>query len=107
MIESVADVYGRYPLFMPSSDLLPPGSSSVRRISTAEQNPAHPIDGPRRAGVAAADIHIDTAFSAKASRPQPDPVLEIAREGDTIVVTPLDRLGRSVLHLVTLDAPTA
>ena len=75
------------------------------RVSTAEQNPAHQIDALHRAGVAPDDIHIDTASGAKASRPQLDLVLKkIARSGDTIVITRLDRLGRSVLHLVTLGA---
>jgi DNA invertase Pin-like site-specific DNA recombinase len=75
-----------------------------RRISAAEQNPAHQIDALRRAGVAETDVCIDTASGAKASRPQLDLVLEIARDGDTVVVTRLDRLVRSVLHLVTLGA---
>ncbi|WP_425296442.1 MULTISPECIES: recombinase family protein [Nocardia] len=74
------------------------------RVSTAEQNPDHQIDALHRAGVATDDIHIDTASGAKASRPQLDLVLKIAREDDTIVVTRLDRLGRSVLHPVTLGA---
>ena len=73
------------------------------RVSTAEQNPAHQVNALRRAGVAADNIHIDTASGAKASRPQLDLVLnKIARNGDTIVVTRLDRLGRSLLHLVHL-----
>ncbi|MGV9336651.1 recombinase family protein [Nocardia sp. NPDC003726] len=74
------------------------------RISTAEQNPAHQIDALRRVGVEEDDVYIDTASGAKASRPQLDLALKIARSGDTIVVTRLDRLGRSVLHLVTLGA---
>lgn len=57
-----------------------------------------------RAGVAADDIHLDHASGAKASRPQMDLVLKILRAGDTLVITRLDRLGRSVLHLVTLGA---
>ena len=39
-----------------------------------------------------------------ASRPTLDLVLTIARASDTIVVTRLDRLGRSTLHLVRLGA---
>ncbi|WP_083873310.1 recombinase family protein [Nocardia testacea] len=74
------------------------------RVSTAEQNPAHQIDALRRAGVEPADVHIDTASGAKASRPKLDLVLTLARRGDTIVITRLDRLGRSVLHLITLGA---
>ncbi|GAY11629.1 recombinase family protein [Pseudonocardia sp. N23] len=74
------------------------------RVSTAEQNPAHQIDALHRAGVAADDVHVDHASGAKASRPQLDLVLHLLRAGDTLVITRLDRLGRSVLHLVTLGA---
>jgi len=73
------------------------------RVSTADQNTAHQVDALSRAGVPADDIHIDTASGAKASRPKLDLVLgTIARDGDTIVITRLDRLGRSLLHLVQL-----
>ena len=74
------------------------------RVSTADQNPNHQVDALRRAGVAEKDIYIDHAGGAKASRPELDNVLRILREGDTLTVTRLDRLGRSVLHLVTLGA---
>ncbi|MGA5194057.1 recombinase family protein [Streptomyces exfoliatus] len=56
-----------------------------------------------RAGVHRDNIHIDTASAAKASRPKLD-LLQLLREGDTLKVTRLDRLSRSVLHLVTLGA---
>jgi len=74
------------------------------RVSTAEQNPDHQTDALLRAGVARDDIHVDHASGAKASRPQLDLVLQLLRDGDVLVVTRLDRLGRSVLHLVTLGA---
>ncbi|WP_236052192.1 recombinase family protein [Nonomuraea cypriaca] len=74
------------------------------RVSTADQNPDHQIDALLRAGVDRANIHIDTASGAKASRPKLDLVLQLLREGDTLKVTRLDRLSRSVLHLVTLGA---
>ena len=74
------------------------------RVSTADQNPDHQIDALRRAGVAAKDIYVDHASGAKASRPQLDTVMHILRDGDTLKITRLDRLGRSVLHLVTLGA---
>jgi len=74
------------------------------RVSTAEQNPDHQTDALARAGVARGDIHVDHASGAKASRPKLDLVLRILRDGDVLVVTRLDRLGRSVLHLVTLGA---
>lgn len=74
------------------------------RVSTADQNPDHQIDALLRAGVDRASIHLDTASGAKASRPKLDLVLQLLREGDTLKVTRLDRLSRSVLHLVTLGA---
>ncbi|MEU4344193.1 recombinase family protein [Nocardia sp. NPDC023852] len=69
------------------------------RVSTA-----HQIDALGRAGVEESNIHIDTASGAKSSRPKLDLVLALARTGDTIVITRLDRLGRSVLHLIALGA---
>lgn len=74
------------------------------RVSTADQNPDHQIDALRRAGVTRDDIYVDHASGAKASRPQLDVVLRLLRDGDTLKITRLDRLGRSVLHLVTLGA---
>jgi len=74
------------------------------RVSTVDQNPDHQIDALLRAGVDRADIHVDTASGAKASRPELDIVLKMLRKGDTLKVTRLDRLSRSVLHLVTLGA---
>lgn len=74
------------------------------RVSTADQNPAHQTDALRRTGVADGDIYVDHASGAKASRPQLDLVLRLLRKGDALKITRLDRLGRSVLHLVTLGA---
>ncbi|MFE9328628.1 recombinase family protein [Nocardia sp. NPDC052278] len=67
--------------------------------------PHHQIEALRRAGVDEANIHIDTASGAKSSRPKLDLVLTTtACPWDTIVITRLDRLGRSMLHLVNLGA---
>ncbi|MDQ3850499.1 MAG: recombinase family protein [Actinomycetota bacterium] len=74
------------------------------RVSTAEQNPDHQIDALQCAGVAREHIYVDHASGAKASRPELDNVLRLLRDGDTLKITRLDRLGRSVLHLVTLGA---
>ncbi len=54
--------------------------------------------------MAAENIHIDHAGGAKASRPQLDLVLARLRADDILVITRLDRLGRSMLHLITLGA---
>lgn len=75
------------------------------RVSTTEQNPDHQIDALTRAGVEPDNIYLDHASGAKASRPALDKALASAnREGDQLVITRLDRLGRSVVHLVTLGA---
>jgi DNA invertase Pin-like site-specific DNA recombinase len=48
----------------------------------------------------------DKVFSEKVSsvgqRDQLEPALDYAREGDALVVTKLDRLARSVFHLVAI-----
>ncbi len=74
------------------------------RVSTAEQNPDHQTDALLRAGVTRDDIRVDQASAAKASRPRLNLILRILRDGDVLAVTRSDRLGRSVLHLVTLGA---
>ena len=74
------------------------------RISTVDQNPVHQIDALRRGGVEEDDVYVDVASGAKASRPKFDLVMKLLRDGDTLKVTRLDRLGRSVVHLVTLGA---
>jgi DNA invertase Pin-like site-specific DNA recombinase len=77
------------------------------RVSTAEGNAAAQVDALVRAGVAPEDIHVDTASGARSSRPKLGLVLDRARTGDTVVVTRLDRLARSVPHLVSLGAELA
>ncbi|MGA5069342.1 recombinase family protein [Streptomyces exfoliatus] len=74
------------------------------QVSTADQKPDHQIDALLRVGVDRDNIHVDTASGAKASRPKLDLVIQLLREGDTLKVTRLDRLSRSVLHLVPLGA---
>lgn len=74
------------------------------RCSTAGQNPDHQIDALLHADVPREQIYLDTAGGAKGSRPQFDLLLQMLRAGDTLKVTRLDRLSRSVLHLVTLGA---
>jgi len=69
-----------------------------------EQNADHQVDALVRAGVAERDVHVDVASGAKASRPELDLVLQPLRDGDTLVITRLDRLGWSLVLLVTLGA---
>lgn len=74
------------------------------RVSTADQNPDHQIDALIRAGVEERNIYLDVISGAKSSRPKFDLVMQLLREGDTLKVTRLDRLGRSMQHLVNLGA---
>lgn len=84
--------------------LLSTHAARLRASFRNGRNPDHQVDALRGAGVATEHIHIDRADGAKASRPQLDLVLRRLREGDTLVITRLDRLGRSVPHLITLGA---
>ncbi|WP_432524209.1 recombinase family protein [Kineococcus sp. SYSU DK006] len=70
------------------------------RVSTTVQDPALQQDALRAAGCSY--IWTDTASGALAARPALEEVLNYAREGDTLVVWRLDRLGRSLPHLLTL-----
>lgn len=68
------------------------------RVSTAEQTVEAQSDALRAAGCSR--IWIDTASGATTSRPELDDLLTHLRPGDTLVVWRLDRLGRSLPHLL-------
>ena len=72
------------------------------RVSTRDQNP----DSQRDALAAANcdEIFVDNASGKLASRPELDKALLVAkRTGDKLVITKLDRLGRSLEHLIALS----
>jgi DNA invertase Pin-like site-specific DNA recombinase len=68
------------------------------RISTGEQTLDLQRDALRAVGCER--IFEDVASGAKASRPGLDEALAYIRKGDTLVVWRLDRLGRSLKHLI-------
>jgi DNA invertase Pin-like site-specific DNA recombinase len=68
------------------------------RVSTAEQDTALQTDALRQAGCD--KIFEDTVSGAKAERPGLAAALAYVREGDALVVWRLDRLGRSLPHLI-------
>ncbi|MBS2533276.1 recombinase family protein [Catenulispora sp. NF23] len=70
------------------------------RVSTGDQDTQLQMDALNAAGVAR--IFTDTASGKNADREELTKMLDYAREGDTIVVYKLDRLGRSLIDLVTI-----
>ncbi len=68
------------------------------RVSTLEQNPDLQVD--ELTSVGCWKVWTDHASGALDRRPQLDAVLEQLRPGDTLVVWRLDRLGRSLRHLI-------
>ena len=70
------------------------------RVSTHDQNLSLQSDALKQAGCFR--IFDDKTIGSRADRPGLAQALQSLREGDTLVVWKLDRLGRSVKHLVNL-----
>ena len=68
------------------------------RVSTSKQTTDQQRDALEAAGVTR--IFEDVISGAKSDRPGLNALLEFAREGDTITVVALDRLGRSMTHVI-------
>jgi DNA invertase Pin-like site-specific DNA recombinase len=68
------------------------------RVSTQDQTLALQQDALAKAGCER--VFTDTLGGALAERPGLTEALEYARSGDTLVVWKLDRLGRSLRHLI-------
>ncbi|MCT1368510.1 recombinase family protein [Rothia sp. p3-SID1597] len=67
------------------------------RVSTTEQDLTAQKDGLARFGVAEADIYVDHGLTGtNRSRPGLREAMAAVRAGDTLVVTKLDRLARSL-----------
>jgi DNA invertase Pin-like site-specific DNA recombinase len=69
------------------------------RVSTHEQTLALQQDALQKAGCS--KLFTDTASGAKTERIGLEEALNYVRKGDTLVVWRLDRLGRSLPHLIT------
>jgi DNA invertase Pin-like site-specific DNA recombinase len=72
------------------------------RVSTDDQTLDLQLDALTATGCAPRRIYTDTASGAKSDRPGLAKALEVLREGDTLVVWRLDRLGRTLPHLLQL-----
>src|SRR3954469_25971878 len=75
------------------------------RVSTGEQTLDLQLDALQKAGCG--KVYRETASGAKAERPVLEEVLGYLRPGDTLVVWRLDRLGRSLKHLIEVVAGLA
>lgn len=72
------------------------------RVSTSDQNPDLQISALKKAGCD--EIVGDVGVSGvKSSRPAFDALIEGIGAGDSLVVWRLDRMGRSVRHLVEIN----
>lgn len=71
------------------------------RVSTRDQNPEAQRDALAAAGCD--QIFIDKASGKLASRPELDKALVVVRNGDQLVITKLDRLGRSLKNLIEVS----
>ena len=68
------------------------------RVSTIDQNPTLQLDALAAAGCA--KVFEDRASGARADRAGLRSALEYVRDGDVLIVWKLDRLGRSLPHLI-------
>jgi DNA invertase Pin-like site-specific DNA recombinase len=74
------------------------------RVSKADGSQVHDLqrDALAEAGVKPAHIYEDSASGRRDDRPGLEARLKALREGDTLLVWKLDRLGRDLRHLVNL-----
>ena len=70
------------------------------RVSTFDQNLELQLEALRSSGCDR--IFEDKISGAKSKRPGLDKLIKVLRPGDTVVVWKLDRMGRSLFHLVEL-----
>ena len=68
------------------------------RVSTLDQDPALQLDALTATGCS--KIFEDRISGARADRPGLRQALDYARDGDVLIVWKLDRLGRSLPHLI-------
>lgn len=68
------------------------------RVSTLDQDPALQLDALGAAGCT--KVFEERASGARADRPGLCQALDYVREGDVLIVWKLDRLGRSLPHLI-------
>lgn len=75
-------------------------SIGYARVSTCEQDTALQLDALRKAGCER--LFEDKASGVKTDRPGLAEAIRYVRDGDTLTVWKLDRLGRSMKHLIEI-----
>ena len=72
------------------------------RVSTQEQDLNLQLDALEKAGCSKDKIFVDKISGSKAERPGLEKCLAAIQPGDTLLVWRLARLGRSMVHLISL-----
>lgn len=72
------------------------------RVSSQAQDLQLQLDALQKAGCSESNIFVDKVSGARTERPGLDACLHALQPGDTLIVWRLDRLGRSMPHLVGL-----
>ncbi|WP_149277674.1 recombinase family protein [Pareuzebyella sediminis] len=72
------------------------------RVSTKSQKQDLQVDAFLKEGIKPKNIYADVSSGAKSERKGLDEMLSKLREGDTVVVWKMDRIARSLSHLVKL-----
>ena len=72
------------------------------RVSTRDQHTEAQHDALLAAGVDPKNVFVEKASTRLAQRPKLEELRKVLRDSDTIVVTKVDRLARSLLDLITI-----
>lgn len=75
-------------------------SIGYARVSTGDQDTALQLDALRKVGCER--LFEDKASGVKTDRPGLTEAIRYVRDGDTLTVWKLDRLGRSMKHLIEI-----
>jgi len=101
---SIDTLYRWVPSLQPKGDAMTtsnkPRLIGYARVSTLDQDPQHQIKVLKAAGCT--KIFTDQASGSNAERAQLKRALNWVRGGDTLVVWSIDRLGRSLHHLIEI-----
>jgi DNA invertase Pin-like site-specific DNA recombinase len=72
------------------------------RVSTKQQDPKSQVEAARTRGIPASNIVVEVASGAKNDRPELAKLLAKIQPSDVLVTFKLDRLARSLHHLLTV-----